>query len=626
METQKEERLTKMQIGDWKVDVRALLLRRGKETVRLEPRAMDVLTCLAKAAPNVVTQDELMDQVWGSVVVGPNSVSRIIAQLRKALGDDAKQPTFIETISRTGYRLLADVQPHREEKTTHRSYLAIGIVTIVTAAVLLFVVQTRRPETAAVAVLPFTNLSADTSVDYVGDGLSEEITNYLAQLTNLNVVSRTSAFTFRTADVDVSEIGTALGATHIVEGSVRKQQNSLRVTAQLVETESGFHVWSQTYERPTTDVFALQDQIATALSQVVEGELGAGTTEGTRVERNMRGTESAGAYDLYLRGRHLWHKRGNDGVTRSIEYFHEAIVVDPGFARAWAGLAAAYNTLPFYDRSADPAATTARALDAAEKALALDNNLGEAHAVIAAIEQARGNWREADRRYQNALATSPERATVLYWYAEMLTMVGRVSDALALIDEALALNPLYPSVYIDQGFNRMDLGHYEAGLESFAKGRELGTDNIQLWLGRFVGLVQAGDWDATYAWLDQRPFQAGIEVDRAYVDARRNPTRDNIDRAADMMLAAFRSRRTDPKLAIHVLAQLDRYDSAIEVAKTLAANGYSDWRSLWGPGYSDFRQQPAFHDLVAELGLVEYWRVSGWGDFCRPTDSGYSCR
>lgn len=625
MEAENQQQLTRMRIGGWQVDVRALSLKREKQTVRLEPRAMDVLVCLASVAPEVVTQDELMDRVWGQVIVGPNALTRIIAQLRKALGDDARQPKYIETISRTGYRLVADVEPLVAESPRARRPVAVGIVAAAMVGLILLFAQNRQVESTAIAVLPFANLSSDSSVDYVGDGLSEEVINYLAQLSNLKVVSRTSAFTFRNTDTSVAEIGATLGATHIVEGSVRKQQNSLRVTAQLVEADSGYHVWSQTYERPASDVFAIQDQIATALAQVVEEQLGAVPSENAGIERNLRGTDSSEAYDLYLRGRHFWHQRGGDAVNQAIEHFHEAIVVDPDFARAWAGLAAAYNTLSFYDRSVDPAATAARALESAEKALSLDTNLGEAHAVIAAIAQTRGNWQEADSRYQRALESTPDRATALYWYAEMLTMVGRVSEALSMIDEASSLNPLYPPVYIDQGFNRMDLGSYDTGMESFRKGRELGTNNIQLWLGQLVGLVQASDWDAAYAWLDERPFQAGVDVDRAYIDARRNPTEENVTRAAESMLAAFRARRTDPKLAIHVLAQLDRYESAIDVARTLAAGGYSDWRSLWGPGYSDFRQQPAFHELVSDIGLVDYWRATSWGDFCRPVDAAYEC-
>lgn len=616
-----------MRIGGWEVDSRRLTLSRGDERVRLEPRAMEVLVCLADAAPDVVTQDELMDKVWGDVVVGPNALTRIIAQLRKAFGDDAKEPNFIETISRTGYRLVASVESVQEKQRANKRYVAFGVAAVALIAVLTLLITERdMPDGTAIAVLPFSNLSGNDSIDYVGDGLSEEVTNYLAQLANLNVVSRTSAFVFKDSDADVSEIGAALAATHIVEGSVREQDGALRVTAQLVETDTGYHVWSQTYERPATDVFAIQDQIAKALASVVTEQLGAVATAATGVDRNLRGTRSAAAYDLYLRGRHLWHQRGRDPINQAIEHFHEAVIVDPDFARAWAALAAAYNTVAFYDRSADPATSATRAREAAERALDLNANLGEAHAVLGAMAQRRGDWLEADGRYQRALDTTPDRATALYWYAEMLTMVGRVSDALALIDEAATMNPLYPPVYIDQGFNRMDLGRYEAGLESFQRGRELGPNNIQLWLGQLVGLVQAEDWEGAYAWLDERPFQAGVEVDRAYIAARENPTEENVAHAADSMLAAFEARRTDPKLAIHVLAQLDRYDSAIHVARTLAANGYTDWRSLWGPGYSDFRQQPAFHALVSDLGLVEYWRDTEWGDFCRPVDTSYACR
>lgn len=298
----------------------------------------------------------------------------------------------------------------------------------------------------AIAVLPFVNMSDDPDNEYFSDGISDELLNVLVKVEGLRVVSRTSSFAFKGKDISIPSIAKELNVEHVLEGSVRKAGNTVRVTAQLIDVRTDSHLWSGTYDRELEDIFAIQDEIAGQIVQALKVALGAG--EQKEPLRTQKPTENLQAYERYLRGRYLWQRRGEDNIRHAIDLFEQAIKLDPQFARAWSSLAAAHITLPSY--SAAPVEEHySQAASVAQKALALDDTLAEAYAVLGDVARSGERWAEAKVHYLRATASEPKNATAHLWYAEHLAVVGRKSDALEEILIAYRLDPLHPGTNVN---------------------------------------------------------------------------------------------------------------------------------------------------------------------------------
>ncbi len=296
--------------------------------------------------------------------------------------------------------------------------------------------------TASIAVLPFLDLSPDKSLEYLCEGLTEEIISSLAWVEGLSVVSRASAFVFKNRSEDVRRVGQLLNAGVILEGSVRKTGESLRVTAQLIDTRDGYSSWSRAFESGVGDVFALRDEIVRAVCERLEVQ---------RASLQRSRLPEPKAYQLYLIGRYHWNKRTPENLRKAIACFEQAIAADPTWAQAYAGLADTLCVLPGYGVAA-PQEALPKARSAALKALELDENLAEAHASLAWVSSSFDwNWEEAERRFRRALELNPNNATAHHWYAGFLRAMGRFGEALREIDRAQALDPLLPGHRGGQG-------------------------------------------------------------------------------------------------------------------------------------------------------------------------------
>jgi serine/threonine protein kinase/Tfp pilus assembly protein PilF len=295
---------------------------------------------------------------------------------------------------------------------------------------------TKQPP--SIAVLPFTNLSADKEQEYFCDGMAEEIINVLTQVEGLRVVARTSAFAFKDKHEDVREIGRKLNVETLLEGSVRKSGKRLRVTAQLVNVSDGYHLWSERYDRDMEDVFSIQDEISLAIVSELKGRL-LGIEKSAIAGRHTKDVE---AYDSYMQGRYFWNKRTEAGFQKGLECFQKAIEKDPAYALAYAGIADCYNLLGWYCvLSSKEAFTKAKA--AAEKALEIDTDLPEALTSLAfAAMFYDWHWEEAERKYKRALELNPRYATAHHWYAEYLASMGRMDEAMLEAKRALEFDPL----------------------------------------------------------------------------------------------------------------------------------------------------------------------------------------
>lgn len=325
------------------------------------------------------------------------------------------------------------------------------------------------PQLLSVAVLPLTNVGGDAKDEYFSDGMTDELAIALSKLPGLRVASRTSAYAFKgKRDIDVGEIGRKLHVQAILEGAVRRSGDRLRVGAQLTKVSDGLAIWSDTYERSTSDIFAVQDDIARAIAGALKLKLGGKAAELS----SSRGTANLEAYDSYLRGRYFWNRRGAANLRKALEYFEKAIGEDPGFARAYAGLAITYAILPEYT-DALPADGRQRTRTAATRALALDSTLAEAQTALGLASVHAWDFRAGESEYKKAIALDPEYPTAHQWYGELLYHTGRIDSSLVEIRRAVALDPLAPIPPIALGYALTLAGRYDEAVAQFSKTDEL---------------------------------------------------------------------------------------------------------------------------------------------------------
>ncbi len=440
-----------LRIGAWRVAPALDEISRDGATVKLEPRAMRVLLCLADHAGQVVSVDQLLDAVWKDVVVTPDSVYQAVAGLRRALGDTSKEPAYIANVLRRGYRLVASVAPWNDAATasnpqerraeatpvpvsvipaiTHsRGWLWVVLVLAAALAIGYPIVRKQWPskpatsagqETSAatvgvgeasVAVLPFVDMSDKKDQEYFADGLSELLIDRLAMVPGLHVPARTSSFYFKGRQATVPEIAEALGVAHLLEGTVRKSGNTVWITARLVRVDNGYQVWSETFDRPLTDVFKIQDEIASAVVQVLKMSIL------NHYVPEAAPTTSIEAYTLYFRAHSNSVSNLSTDYDAAAEQLHSALALDPQFAAAWGWLALV--TIWKFDVARDPGlrairayptqAACADARAAADRALELDSTLVQSHRAKGIVLQyCDNNFLAAEGEFRRALELQP---------------------------------------------------------------------------------------------------------------------------------------------------------------------------------------------------------------------------
>jgi len=325
---------------------------------------------------------------------------------------------------------------------------------------------------SSVAVLPFVNVGGEANDEYFSEGMTDELANALNKLPGMRVASRTSSYAFKNNhNLSVSDIGKRLNVQSVLEGSVRRAGGNLRVTAQLTSVADGLARWSDSYDRDANDVFAVQDDIARAITNALEPRL-RGRASVASIASTSRGTASLEAYDLYLRGRYFWNRRGADNLRRSVQYFEQAIAQDSSFARAYAALAIAYALLPEYTDAA-PTDVVQRARSAADHALASDSTLAEANTAVGLTAIHDWDWLTAEKRYRAALAQDPNYATAHQWFGEFFYHVGQVDSSIAQMRIAQRLDPLAPIMPSAVGGPLILAHRYPDAIAELRKGIEL---------------------------------------------------------------------------------------------------------------------------------------------------------
>jgi TolB-like protein/DNA-binding winged helix-turn-helix (wHTH) protein/Flp pilus assembly protein TadD len=484
--------------GLFEADVGQNVLSRGGMRVKIQDQPFRVLIQLLERPGEIVSRDELRDSLWpqGTHVDFDGSLNVILKKLRAAVDDDPDNPRFIETVPKRGYRFIAPVEvetvkpaaptgkpgeasrfPSLNLPAGFRARPATLAILAAAAAVLMLagVAYFMRahlfsspgsPKRAVLAILPFQNLSNDPAQEYFSDGLTEETITDLGQLSpdQLGVIARTSAMAYKHTGKTVSQIGHELAVDYILEGSVRREAKKVRITAQLIRVSDQTHLWARSYDRDLKDLIEVQNDLGRAIAEQVQAKL----TPLRQTELPQKQPLNPEAYDLYLKGRFYWNQRTPESITQSIEFFQQAAAQDPDFALAYAGLADAYNLSniigPYTSKDSLPQAKAA-----AEKAITLEPSLAEAHAALG-MEKSHYefDFPGAEKEFLKAIELNPNSAYAHLFYSNCyLLPMGRLAEAIAENQKALALDPLSLPINNFLGMSYMFAGDYEKSYQQF---------------------------------------------------------------------------------------------------------------------------------------------------------------
>ena len=501
---------TRVRFGTFEADLRSGELRRDGLKVKIQELPFQVLVLLLEKPGEVVTREDLRSRLWpaDTFVDFEQGLNKAINKLREALGDDANNPRFVETLTRRGYRFIAPVEAgtslrERSPGAGRIIVLSAAVVVAVMGALIAFNVagmrnhllglRTRPPEIHSIAVLPVADLSGDPEQAYFADGMTDELIMELSKISSLQVIGRTSVMVYKGSKRPIREIARELKVDAVIEASSLRSGDRVRINAGLVDGLTERVLWEQTFERDLGDILDLSGAVAREVAGRIQVTLTPAEQQRLATTRPV----NPQAYDAYLRGRYLWNKRTGDDMRKGIEYFEQAVKIDPNYAPAYAGIADSYDLLAFYGPL--PAATAyAKAKEAASKAVALDASLAESHASLAQILfHYDWDWPMAEKEYRLAIALNPNYATAHHWYAAFLSLMGRHDEGLAEMKKAQRLDPLSRIINTEVGSTLFYAGKTDLAIKQLQSTRELYPDfwYLRSWLGKAYlakGLQQEG--------------------------------------------------------------------------------------------------------------------------------------
>ena len=470
-----------------------------------------------------------------------------------------------------------------------------------------------------IAVLPFVNMSSDKEQEYFSDGITEEILNRLAGIRELQVAARTSVFSFKGQNQDIRKIAQQLGVETVLEGSVRRAGDDIRITAQLIRASDGFHLWSEAYDRKLENVFAIQDDIANRIAEALQVSMG--ISGQSRVKPRSVNPE---VYDLYLRARALHRQRGVV-LVEAVTLFERALAIDPEFAPAWAGLSHSYIVLPNYiskEEHQELGDVLAKSVDAAERALELDPALPTAIHAMANTLFFRLEWAEAERYYRQALELDPDSADIMEDYVSLLTFSGQLEASRKVADRMIELDPYVP-VFQNAMVALLEAqGENELKAKAIGIALEINPDLPNLQMVRFDEMLRTGQFAAARDYVKQ---MSELRFEHA-----------NLIEQLDWVESQGKSGKVpDPLYSPSVAFHADRYDvwlaTVMESKEEWVEWFISPLLELYSPTapaekLHRFRSDPRTNAYLEDLRLPEYWREVGWPDMCQPIGKGdFSC-
>jgi TolB-like protein/DNA-binding winged helix-turn-helix (wHTH) protein/Tfp pilus assembly protein PilF len=617
-----------LQFGVFELDLKAGELRKQGTRIKLQDQPLRVLALLIEQAGTVVAKEELRQKIWPSdtFVDFDHGLHSAMTRLREALGDSAESPRYIETLPRRGYRFIAPVEEicRRSEAAwpvaaaSHNLLprlavpLVVGILagTSLLAIVLGFNLGDARrwlrrqsnPTIRSLAVLPLQNLSGDPTQDYFADGMTEELISHLAQLRDVRVVSRTSSMRYRATTKGLPQIAQELGVDAVIEGSVMRSGQRVRITAQLLDARNDEHLWGQSYERDLEDVMVLQEDMSRAIADEIQVKLRVPPSFQAHLPTTR--PVNPDAYLAYLKGQYYWNKRSPQALRTAIVYFKQAVDIDQNYAKAFAGLANAYSSLCLV-ADIRPLEGFPQAKQAALRAVELDPTSAEAHASLAYVKLwFDWDWSRAETEFRYALDLEPGYATGHQWYAEYLRLMGRQDEAISEGKRALELDPLSLIINMESGLPFYVEQRSDEAISYFRKTLEMDSNFGLAHCVLGWAYEQQGKYPQAIAELrealqldDSPPILASL----GHVYAVSGQRRD-----ARLVLDLLRTRAqrgyVGPNFFAIVYTGLNENDKALDSLNQAYADHH--WGLVWlqtATFFDPLRSNPRYSDLLSRM-------------------------
>lgn len=605
--------------------------------IPLPPKAFETLLYFVERRGELLEKTTVMKAIWPNIIVEENSLNQNISVIRRALGESPGEHRFIVTEPGRGYRFVADVGVVAEPPSLSARTRPTGPTSSGAPAS-----QATSGPRKSIAVLAFTNLTGDPAKEYFSDGMAEELIHTLTRIPDLKVPSRTSSFAYKGRNVNVRQIARDLDVSMVLEGSVRSAGDRIRVTAQLVNAESGFHIWSQTFDRQFADVFQLQDELAGAILQKLELNLGGGSRP---LLKDAPPTRNVEAYRLYLQARAMYFSAGLtvDRTERMIEMLDRSISLDPDFPRAHALHGSALG-MQVQLGSRGPEILD-EAMQDAERALALDPTLSDACALLAMLQAGRGQWCDADASFRRAIALDPKEPSVYLTYAVYaLASCGHLREAIAQAETCYQLAPAMVGAAVTLAGLHSLVGQDDQVAEYLRVVADLGAPPqapVPIFLSQAARRAGRNAEAADHMMVVMPPSARAAGSDdvvklvfTAFDDAVKRSAAISALRA---LQAALGPQIADAwPMAILMLnwyAMLSAMDDAYAIAGRIVMNFERTGRlilinltPIWLPELTAFRRNPRFHDFTARLGFVDYWQAYGPPDGCELKDGKLTCQ
>jgi len=625
--------------AEFELDSGRYELRRGDRVLKLEKIPMELLILLAESNGQLVTRDQIIEKIWGKDIFldTEHGINTAIRKIRQALGDDSEQPRFVQTVTGKGYRFMPAIEvgetaPRpalvsappavdapkvigsrhgwKNRRWPRFSMVAVaGTLALVLALIAYFgwrgtrAVPSSHAGPVVLAVLPFQNLSADDSQDYFSDGLTEEMITQLGELNGdqLGVIARTSSMTYKHTTKDVGQIGRELGADYVLESSVRRDGERMRITVQLIRVENQRHIWANSYDRDVTHSIAVQEEVAREVALQIQLKL----TDAPAGHPSAPRPLNPAANEAYLKGRYFFSQFTEDGFSKAVSYFDQAIAADPKFAAAYSGLSHAYIFLIIMDAIA-PSVGYPKVRDAAQRAVALDSGLADGRLALAHFKMHMWQWKDAGLEFKKAIALNRSSAPAHRLYAAYLAAVGKQQEALDETRQARRLDPL-SMVYHAEMTRTLYYGRqYEQAVEWAGQAEQLDSEfaRTHFWLGRVyaqMGKYSEAITEAGRVGPSPDSTLSLTEVAYAYAKAGKSA-----EARALLRKLEERSKR----------GYVPAYDFAVvyvalgekEVALQWLQKAYEehDWALIViavEPRLDPLRSDPRFQELVRKVGL-----------------------
>lgn len=619
-----------LRFGQFELDLRTGEIYKEGKRIKLQEQPCQVLALLIESPGELVSREELRKRLWpnDTFVNFDHGVNIAINKLRNALGDSPEKPRFIETLPRRGYRFIAPVdaaktsrdgEPPAQLTSSQAGRAGSGSITwrraLLSAALALSLVAvffsffrywrgySGGSRIRSLAVLPLENLSGDPSQEYFADGMTEELTTNLAKIKSLRVISRSSAMQYKKTQKPLAEIARALRVDAVVEGSVARSGDKVRITAQLIEARSDQHVWAEVYNRDLRDVVTLQGEVARDIAQKIR----IAVTPEERAQLTGARRINPEAYEAYLKGRYYWNKRTEEAMRRAIPYFEQSMSKDPNYPLAHDGLADCWLSLGWYGY-VSPKEAFPRGKAEAMRALELDDSLAEAHTSLAfANMNYDWDWPAAEREFRKAIELNPNYANAHHWYGDYLSAAGQHEQAIAESRRALELDPLSPIINAWMGWRYYFARQFDKAIDQYRETLEIDPNFVPVHLVLGQAYEQKGMLKEAIAELEKAsslsqgaPLYASSLAHAYAVAGRRSEAETMLHQADERTQHAY-----VPSFHVAIMyAGLGRKDETIAWLE----RGYQE-RSAWmvwlkvDPRFDFVRSDARFQNLLLRLGF-----------------------